>query len=199
MSVSKEAIEAAVEEIRKVRKTPVWDRWTDHDAIGAVLEAALPFLSSPGKDGGQEVEATQITMCRGLVDVSRIEHEGSAGILFRPRADHIPVGEEGELQAGEYWPVKGDVVIWIENEGGARVIETYLSAFLPTQPASTALVERLTSALQPFAQAADDIERTYGNDLPEWQIQFPQLPMSDFRRARSALSASTSREGESRG
>lgn len=62
--VTKEAIEAAVEEIRKVRKTPAWDRWTDHDAIGAVLSAALPFLSSPGKYGGQEVEAEEAPAAR---------------------------------------------------------------------------------------------------------------------------------------
>ncbi|MCZ7909350.1 DUF551 domain-containing protein [Agrobacterium leguminum] len=75
--------------------------------------------------------ATQIEMGHGKVDVSRIEHEGRSGILFRPRASVIPVGQEGDLPAGEYWPVSGDVVIWIANEGGAKVIEKYLNDFLP--------------------------------------------------------------------
>lgn len=82
-------------------------------------------MSEPVK----EIRAAQITMGLGLVDVSRIEHEGRAGILFRPRAIHIPVGEPGELPPGEYWPVDGDVVIWIENEGGAQVIRNYLMPF----------------------------------------------------------------------
>lgn len=78
----------------------------------------------------KEIRAAQITMGLGLVDVSRIEHEGRTGILFRPRHAHIPVGEPGELPPGEYWPVDDDVVIWIENEGGASVIQKYLSQFL---------------------------------------------------------------------
>lgn len=156
------------------------------------------LVSSPGKDGGQEVEAAQITMGRGLVDVSRIEHEGRAGILFRPRDDHIPVGEEGELQPGEYWPVKGDVVIWIENEGGARVIETYLSAFLPYQPDSTALVERLTKALEPFAKEAGCYDPDTGDgDDTVWATPV-YFKIRDLREARNALSSSqsTSRENE---
>ena len=46
MTVTKEMIEAGVAEIRKVRKTPVWDRWTDHDAIEAVILAALSYRSA---------------------------------------------------------------------------------------------------------------------------------------------------------
>ncbi|WP_079212978.1 hypothetical protein [Brucella pituitosa] len=76
-----------------------------------------------------KLEATEITMGLGLVDVTTISHDGKSGILFRPRPEHIPVGEDGELHGGEYWPVKGDVVIWIENASGASVIEKYLSAW----------------------------------------------------------------------
>ena len=82
-----------------------------------------------------KLEATEITMGLGLVDVTTISHDGKSGILFRPRPEHIPVGEDGELQGGEYWPVKGDVVIWIENASGASVIEKYLSAW-NTRPAA---------------------------------------------------------------
>jgi hypothetical protein len=80
------------------------------------------------------IKAAQITMGRGLVDVSRIEHEGRAGILFRPRDHHIPIGDEGDLPPGDYWPVDGDVIIWIENEAGAQVVQKYLSLFIPTAP-----------------------------------------------------------------
>ena len=86
--------------------------------------------------------ATEIYMGRGLVDVGDIHHEGRSGILFRPRATHIPIGQPGEV-SGEYWPGHGDVVIWIENRGGAEVIMDFLSPFLTTpapsqQPAGEA-------------------------------------------------------------
>lgn len=87
--------------------------------------------TTPPQTHGAGIAAAQITMGRGLVDVSRIWHEGRAGILFRPRENHIPIGDEGELSAGEYWPVEGDVVIWIENGGGAQVVKKYLTPFLP--------------------------------------------------------------------
>ncbi len=95
----------------------------------------------------KEIRATQITMGRGLVDVTRIEHEGRAGILFRPRQSHIPVGEPGELSPGEYWPVEGDVVIWIENEAGASVIQKYLSPFLSWEDEEKLTVEEAWTIL----------------------------------------------------
>ena len=94
----------------------------------------LPGFASPSPS--PEIKATEIVMGRGLVDVTKISHEGRSGILFRARSEHIPVGADGQLQAGEYWPVAGDVIIWIENEGGASVIEKYLRTFLPSPPAS---------------------------------------------------------------
>lgn len=95
--------------------------------------------------------AAQITMGRGLVDVSRIDHEGRAGILFRPRERHIPVGDEGELKPGEYWPVEGDVVIWIENEGGAQVIQKYLTLFLSPQNLLSVEIDRVKAERNIFA------------------------------------------------
>lgn len=103
----------------------------------ADYEAAVDALQA---GTGVAVKAAQITMGRGLVDVTRIEHQGRSGILFRPRAQHIPVGDEGELPAGEYWPIAGDVVIWIETPAGASVILKYLSPFLaPVQQAGVDL------------------------------------------------------------
>lgn len=83
--------------------------------------------------------AAEITMGLGLNDVTEIRHEGRRGILFRPRPSGavIPVGEEGELQPGPYWPAPNDIVIWIKNPEGAAVIFDYLAPFL-AQPAAVA-------------------------------------------------------------
>lgn len=54
-----------------------------------------------------------------------------------------------------------------------------------------ALLDRigeLEAAVAPFAKAADKIERDYGGDCPDGQLQFPAIAMRDFRRARKALS-----------
>lgn len=113
-----------------------WDSRTDGQkatCVGLVDEIRrLPRADGtpPPTDLSVGIKAAQITMGRGLVDVTTITHEGRSGILFRPRDQHIPVGDPGELQGGEYWPVEGDVVIWIENEGGAAVIDKHLQAFM---------------------------------------------------------------------
>lgn len=134
---------------------------------GALAEAILPFIAraiaslSPAPTSGAEAggaanEATQITMGRGLVDVTRIEHEGRSGILFRPRSEHIPIGDEGELQPGKYWPVASDVVIWIENEAGAQVVQKYLSTFLAkpaSEPAGGDVAETFQQRVQPWMMA----------------------------------------------
>lgn len=39
--ITKEMVEAAVAEVRKAKSEGVWDRWTDHDAVLAMLESAL--------------------------------------------------------------------------------------------------------------------------------------------------------------
>lgn len=149
------AAQAYVESVDREPEKDCWDTEDGKEAPGALrfasdwawqeydvkkqkafddLRAALAITNAPSPETNTTaIAAAQITMGRGLVDVSRIEHEGRAGILFRPREKHIPIGDEGELQAGEYWPVEGDVVIWVENEGGAKVIQKYLMPFLPPQ------------------------------------------------------------------
>ncbi|NTG85814.1 hypothetical protein G6L15_06580 [Agrobacterium rhizogenes] len=110
-------------------------------------------LSTSQSDPAPEIagKAAEIVMGRGLIDVTSISYDGRSGILFRPRSEHIPVGDEGQLQEGEYWPVAGDVVIWIENDGGAQVIEKYLRPFLPVSSPEIAALraenERLRKAM----------------------------------------------------
>lgn len=60
----------------------------------------------------------------------------------------------------------------------------------PTPTPSSILGGRtaeLEAALEPFSRAADLIEAQYGKDIPDWQLQFPELTMSAFRQARSAF------------
>lgn len=48
--ITKEMVEAAVAEVRKAKAEGVWDRWTDHDAVLAMLEAAMgAFLAEREK------------------------------------------------------------------------------------------------------------------------------------------------------
>lgn len=68
------------------------------------------------------LDCTQISMGHGLVDVTHIEYGGRIGLFLRPRAEAIPVGEPGELLGGDYWPVPGDVVIWMDNLAGLAVV-----------------------------------------------------------------------------
>jgi hypothetical protein len=55
--------------------------------------------------------------------------------------------------------------------------------------AAEARVKELEEALEPFAKAADFIERDYGADTPDAQMQFPQITMLELRRARTTLSS----------
>jgi hypothetical protein len=58
------------------------------------------------------------------------------------------------------------------------------AANLLEQQAQT--LSRVREALEPFAKAADDIEREYG-ERPSWQYQFPPVMMRDFACAREVL------------
>jgi len=46
MEVTDEMVEAAVTEVRKAKEAKVWDRWTDHEAVRAMLEAAIAASKS---------------------------------------------------------------------------------------------------------------------------------------------------------
>lgn len=94
--------------------------------------------------------------------------------------------------------VNADGSIGISARAFWEAFDEYTSA---PQPASMALIERLTKALEPFAKCADEIdyddkERDEPTPDDEW-AKF-RLLVGDYRRARTALSASqpTSREGE---
>ena len=53
--------------------------------------------------------------------------------------------------------------------------------------ASDARISAYEEALEPFAKAADHIERDYGLDTPDRQMQFPLITMGELRRARNLL------------
>lgn len=126
------------------------------------------------------IKAAQITMGRGLVDVTTITHEGRSGILFRTRDHHIPVGEPGELLGGAYWPVEGDVVIWIENEAGASVIDNHLQAFMPAAPDEQMVVAKTPEDL---AQILDIPVETFSDpDLAAKLSTAPHLEESNWRK-----------------
>ena len=70
----------------------------------------------------QNTAARQITLGLGTIEVCDIHHDGRHGILFRP-SPHVPVGEPGRLQNEGYMPDANDVVVWIENNDGADVLQ----------------------------------------------------------------------------
>ena len=71
----------------------------------------------------ETIRGAQITLGKGVVDIAPIEHEGRKGVLLRPRQTIIPYGQPGELPEGRYWPVEGDVVLWVEGEGPGVLID----------------------------------------------------------------------------
>jgi len=89
--ITDEMVEAGVEEIRKAKHT-CFDRWTDHDAIRAVLEAgAEPALAA--KDADIERLRLALKEAREMV-----AHWGAyASEYFQDKHD-LP-GDLGELDA----------------------------------------------------------------------------------------------------
>jgi hypothetical protein len=140
-------------------------------AVYDVVRSAL--ISSPGKDGGQEVEA--------------VEWQGRYWIEDEGRWSNWITNPVGYRWAHE------------PQEGKSEI------RYLYPQPASTALVERLTSALlkaeEVLANYADPTGYTdgYGDLVPADAVQHEGLLAQEaLDVVRSALSASqsTSREGE---
>lgn len=93
------------------------------------LNTAAQILLTP--EGGG-MQATEITLGVGLVDITEIKHEGRVGILFRPRQEHVPFGGPGVLPEGEYWPVAGDVVLWVAGDGPGVAIDALARLSPPT-------------------------------------------------------------------
>jgi hypothetical protein len=102
-----------------------------HQLREALAESALPHTGQ--RQEGTD-EGTHVTVGLGLCDIGPIKAEGRTGVLVRPRGEHIPFGEPGELQNTEYWPRKGDVVIWVEGDGPGVLIKEL--AALSAAPAS---------------------------------------------------------------
>jgi hypothetical protein len=53
------------------------------------------------------------------------------------------------------------------------------------QAGRKSLGEDVRDTLKPFAKAATEVEKAYGSDLPDHQLQFPEIQMVDLRRARN--------------
>lgn len=159
--------------------------WSDENREHYMIRAAFELApSSPGKDGGQEV---------GAVGNEAAELARLRAISLDMQAGYIEAKERAE-----------------EAVKAANALQTEVDLLRSTipQPASTALVERLTEALQkaeavlsiyadPTGYADAD-----GNQLEADAEEHEGLLAKEaLEVVRSALSASqsTSREGESRG
>ncbi|WP_210203041.1 hypothetical protein [Pseudaminobacter soli (ex Li et al. 2025)] len=128
-----EALTGACEQILDSYRTWVADDVGAHPRHGQIprydaARAALSGASTATPADKVQMEAVEISMGHGLVDVGPITWQGRSGILLRPRDKHIPVGSPGELQDQSYWPVSGDVVIWIDWPEGAEIIIKHLAA-----------------------------------------------------------------------
>lgn len=67
--------------------------------------------------------STQITLGGGFVDVGVCTTENEFGVILRPRENHIPVGDDGELADENYTAIEGDVVIWFRTLAGLEVLQ----------------------------------------------------------------------------
>ena len=92
--ITDEMVEAGVEEIRKAKHT-CFDRWTDHDAIRAVLEAgAEPALAAKDADIARLREALE-----SLISAAEEFHEAATAHLSDTTFDRdgILAAREAEL------------------------------------------------------------------------------------------------------
>ncbi|GJD41361.1 WYL domain-containing protein [Methylobacterium bullatum] len=130
------ALEEARDTLLDIAKDVSACSWLNHpDENGGIfqrIDAALS-VSTPTGEGERRIEATQITLGEGVVDIGPITHEGKTGVLFRPRKEHIAFGEAGQLPEGEYWPVPGDVVLWVSGKGPGVAIEALAALAHPQQ------------------------------------------------------------------
>lgn len=55
-NITPEMIEVAVAEVRKAKDKAVWDRWTDHDAVEAMLTAALSVEAGAAPEASETVQ-----------------------------------------------------------------------------------------------------------------------------------------------
>lgn len=99
---------------------------------GQALKALEEIIPYPNQVVNEEVkrlpgkmlDCIEIMMGHGLVDIGPITWGTRKGVLLAPRDYVIPPGEPGRLQDQTYWPVRGDVVIWIDKPGaGAGIVE----------------------------------------------------------------------------
>jgi hypothetical protein len=182
------------------------------ERIAEHFQAATPTPPLSPDSTGPEILATQIRLGEGLTDITRIDHEGKTGVLFRPRAQHIPNGEPGELPAGEYWPVPGDVVLWVGPDG-AQVAIDHLAALTPSAPIAAPVRddgarEALIDALKPFAECCDNhfhdasILETFSAShsvlhlIRDGKLTPTGVSVGDLRRARAIVAGESGSDGK---
>ncbi|MGF6157821.1 hypothetical protein M2267_003080 [Ensifer sp. KUDG1] len=143
-------------------------RWIDVATVEEIRKAAYP--SSPGKDGGQEVEA--VVKPLAWKPESTDEAGYSSTIAKTPFGFMYDVWriKEGALWNGVGLPkVDGEPPKFDSREAAISAAnEDYAARVLDlvdTQPASTALVERLTKALQQIADARCDHDMGFDREI----------------------------------
>ncbi|KSV78959.1 hypothetical protein N182_18345 [Sinorhizobium sp. GL2] len=154
----------------------------------------LWFSKTVGKDGGQEVEAEgheEHTYAR----FNALFERGRAAGGFEGETQNLIRELTNAMRDAANWRAETKIALRLEQQMRIEAQAALADALADPQPASTALVERLTKALEPFADACF-------NDNGDITVNLSAAGAEDFIKAyfvhRSALSSSTSREGESR-
>lgn len=125
---------------RSVDDIAVLEHWDANgspiiDALVKLVKDRLAFQQPGGEAGG--MICAQIEMGHGLVDVGQIHWQGRSGVLFAPRDQHVPIGEDGTVK-GDYWPKPSDVVIWVDDPRGADVVISNFATLASAVPAAFA-------------------------------------------------------------
>ena len=67
----------------------------------------------------------ELTLGNGTIMVASVERDGRKGLLLRPveEAHKLDTTDPEWLKEPKYTPTEEDVIIWIDNLGGARVLQ----------------------------------------------------------------------------
>lgn len=128
-------------------------------------------------------DATHITLGAGICDIGPINYGDKTAVLIRPRANHVPFGQQGELQNTEYVPVKGDVVIWSKGEGSSVLIKELLANGVSQPPDKASIIAILNARLDwhdnqaTMHDATDDAEgaKHHEKEMKQYQAAIKAL------------------------
>jgi len=67
----------------------------------------------------------ELTLGNGTIMVASVERDGRKGLLLRPvdKVYEIDTADPEWLKDPEYIPTDNDVIVWIDNLAGARVLQ----------------------------------------------------------------------------